>query len=386
MQSMFVHLLTFVIAAIVTGGCLYALAAIMAVRRFAEGHARASSSFPSITVVKPLHGAESNLYGNLASFCNQDYPGPVQILIGVGDSSDPAVPVARRLIDDHPDRDIELVVNAAMSGTNPKVANLIDMQRHIRHDVVVVSDSDIVVRRDYLARTIAALDAPEVGLVTCLYRGLPEPGVWAELASMAIDYHFFPNVLVGIALGLARPCFGSTIAMRRETLEKIGGFNAFRDQLADDNAIGEAVRGIGLKVAIPPWTVDHRCTEHSASELLRHELRWARTLRAVNPVGYVGLMATYPLPFALLLAPLNGSVILSAFAIIAALCCRLALQIQVDHTLDVTSKRGPLGPARDLIAFGVHIASFFVDEVTWRGQRFKVRADGTLVPKTETKT
>ena len=336
--------------------------------------------------MKPLHGAEPHLYDNLASFCNQVYPGSVQILFGVGDSSDPAVPVVKQLIDDHRDRDIELVVNAATSGANPKVANLIDMQRHVRHDVVVLSDSDIVVRSDYLARTIAALDAPQVGLATCLYRGLPESGVWAELASMAIDYHFFPNVIVGIALGLARPCFGSTIALRRETLAKIGGFDAFRDQLADDHAIGEAVRGIGLKVAIPSWIVDHRCTEQSASELLRHELRWARTLRAVNPVGYAGMMVTYPLPFALLLAPFCESVILSAFAIIAALCCRLALQIQVDHTLGVTSKRGSLGPARDLIAFGVYIASFFVDEVSWRGQRFKVRADGTLAQTTETKT
>jgi ceramide glucosyltransferase len=358
----------------------------MAVRRFERGHARSGSAFPSIALLKPLHGAEPNLYGNLASFCNQDYPGAVQILFGVGDSNDSAVSVVRRLIDDYPDRDIELVVNATTPGMNPKVASLIGLQRHVRHDVVIVSDSDIVVRPDYLGRTIAALDAPQVGLVTCLYRGLPERGVWAELASMAIDYHFVPNVLVGLALGLARPCFGSTIALRRETLEKVGGFHAFRDQLADDNAIGEAVRGIGQKVAIPPWTVDHRCAEQSASELLRHELRWARTLRAVNPVGFAGLMVTYPLPFALLLAPLNESVILSAFAIIAALCCRLALQVQVDHTLGVTSKRGPLGPARDLIAFGVYIASFFVNEVRWRDRRFKVRGDGTLVPRSETKT
>jgi ceramide glucosyltransferase len=386
MQSTFVHSLTVVIAIIVACGCLYALGAIMAVRRFARGHARSSSAFPSITLLKPLYGAESDLYDNLASFCNQDYPAPVQMLIGVGDSNDPAVPIVRRLIDDHPDRDIELVVNPGTTAANPKIANLIDLQRHIRHDVVVLSDSDIVVRPDYLARTIAALEAPQVGLATCLYRGLPERGVWAELASMAIDYHFLPNVLVGIALGLARPCFGSTIALRRETLDKIGGFHAFRDQLADDNAIGEAVRSIGLKVAIPSWTVDHRCTEQNASGLLRHELRWARTLRAVNPVGYTGLMVTYPLPFALLMAPLNESIVLSAFVIIVALCCRLALQMQVDHTLGVTSKRGPLGPARDLIAFGVYVASFFVNEVSWRGQRFKVRADGTLVPRTGTKT
>jgi ceramide glucosyltransferase len=254
------------------------------------------------------------------------------------------------------------------------------MQQRIRHGVVVIADSDIAVPRDYLTRTVTALARPNVGLVTYLYRGDVRGGLWARLAAMAIDYHFLPNVLVGLAMGLARPCFGATIAMKRETLAAIGGFDAFLAHLADDNAIGEAVRKAGLTVAIPPLVVRHTCAERDAGELLRHELRWARTLRAASPWGYAGLVMTHPLPFAILGALASAQPLAGAFMIVAAIACRLVLQIQVDRTLGLQSRSGWLGPFRDLLAFGVHFASFFVGVVSWRGHRYRVRPDGTLVP------
>ena len=366
-------------------GCVYALIAAVAMRRFTGEDASEATAFPSITILKPLHGAELGLHDKLASFCDQDYPGPVQILFGVQDANDPAVAVVDRLIAERPDTDLQLLVSTRPAGPNPKVATLIGLQGRIRHDVVVLSDSDVSVERNYLARTVATLAQPGVGLVTCLYRGTPVPSLWARLASMAIDYDFLPNVLVGLALGLARPCFGSTIAMRRETLEQIGGFDAFLGYLADDNAIGEAVRGIGMRVAIPRWIVEHACPERSFMELWSHELRWARTLRAVSPAGYAGMVITHPLPFALLGASLNGLGALGGGSIVAAIACRLVLQLQVDHTLHVSTSRWWLGPARDLLAFVVYVASFFVDVVSWRGQRYKVRADGTLVSVVEPK-
>ena len=366
-------------------GCVYALIAAAAMRRFTGEDASDATAFPSITILKPLHGAEPGLHDKLASFCDQDYPGPVQILFGVQDADDAAVAVVDRLIAERPGRDLQLLASTHPTGPNPKVATLIGLQGRIRHDVVVLSDSDVSVERNYLARTVATLAQPGVGLVTCLYRGTPVPSVWARLASMAIDYDFLPNVLVGLALGLARPCFGSTIAMRRETLERIGGFDAFLEYLADDNAIGEAVRGIGMRVAIPRWIVEHACPERSFMELWSHELRWARTLRAVSPAGYAGMVITHPLPFALLGASLNGLGALGGGSIVAAIACRLVLQLQVDHTLHVSTSRWWLGPARDLLAFVVYVASFFVDVVSWRGQRYKVRADGTLVSVVEPK-
>ena len=366
-------------------GCVYALIAAAAMRRFTGEDASEATAFPSITILKPLHGAELGLHDKLASFCDQDYPGPVQILFGVQDANDPAVAVVDRLIAERPGADLRLLVSTRPAGPNPKVATLIGLQGRIRHDIVVLSDSDVSVERNYLARTVATLAQPGVGLVTCLYRGTPVPSLWAWLASMAIDYDFLPNVLVGLALGLARPCFGSTIAMRRETLERIGGFDAFLEYLADDNAIGEAVRGIGMRVAIPRWIVEHACPERSFMELWSHELRWARTLRAVSPAGYAGMVITHPLPFALLGASLNGLGALGGGSIVAAIACRLVLQLQVDHTLHVSTSRWWLGPARDLLAFVVYVASFFVDVVSWRGQRYRVRADGTLVSVVEPK-
>jgi len=366
-------------------GCVYALIAAAAMRRFTGEDASEATAFPSITILKPLHGAELGLHDKLASFCDQDYPGPVQLLFGVPDATDPGVAVVDRLIAERPGADLQLLVSTRPAGPNPKVATLIGLQGRIRHDIVVLSDSDVSVERNYLARTVATLAQPGVGLVTCLYRGTPVPSLWARLASMAIDYDFLPNVLVGLALGLARPCFGSTIAMRRETLERIGGFDAFLGYLADDNAIGEAVRGIGMRVAIPRWIVEHACPERSFMELWSHELRWARTLRAVSPAGYAGMVITHPLPFALLGASLNGLGALGGGSIVAAIACRLVLQLQVDHTLHVSTSRWWLGPARDLLAFVVYVASFFVDVVSWRGQRYKVRADGTLVSVVEPK-
>ena len=163
------------------------------------------------------------------------------------------------------------------------------------------------------------------------------------------------------------------------------GFDAFLDQLADDNAIGEAVRARAMRVAIPPFVIVHACPEQSAAELFRHELRWARTLRAVSPSGYAGLAITHPLPFAILGAWTSGSGALGASVIAAAIGCRLVLQRQVDHTLHVSRSRWWLGPLRDLLAFAVYVASYFVDVVSWRGHRYRVRPDGTLIPIGEPK-
>ena len=365
-------------------GCVYALASVATVRGFSGDDGQPPTTFPGVTILKPLSGAEPGLYENLASFCNQDYRGPVQILFGVQDGADAAVGVVERLIAERPGSDLELVVHAAR-GPNPKIANIAALERSIRHEIVILTDADIAVGRGYLNETIAALGLPNVGAVTYLYRGVAREGIWARLASMGIDYHFLPGVIVGLKLGLARPCFGSTVALRRDTLAAIGGFARFADHLADDNAIGEAVRACGKKVAIPSIMLGHSCSERSAAELVRHELRWGRTVRAVNAAGFKGSLVTHPLPFALLGAALTDLGALGTAMLAAAIVCRLVLQLQVDHTLKVHSDRWWLGPLRDLLAFCVTIASLFVDVVSWRGQRFRVRSDGTLIALGEQK-
>src|SRR5262249_1533728 len=179
-------------------------------------------------------------------------------------------------------------IHATLLGSNRKVCTLANMAARIRHDVVVVSDSDIRVDPGYLSRVVAALQASGVGAVTCLYYGVPATGLWSRLSALAINAHFLPSVVFGLALRLARPCFGSPIALTRATLAQLGGFAAFADRLDDDYAIGDAVRRRGRGVAIPSFAVAHQCTQTSARELWRHELRWARTIRSIDAIGYAG--------------------------------------------------------------------------------------------------
>ncbi len=362
-------------------GCLYALFAAWAARSFRGDEIPGGDSYPAVSILKPLHGAEPNLYANLARFCVQDYPAPVQIVFGVNDAADPAIAVVRKLIAAFPDRDLKLVIAARRHGANRKVSNLINMLAEARHDVLVLSDSDIVVDKDYLKSVTASLGRRGVGLVTCLYRGTGATGIWAQLAAAAIDYHFLPSVLVGLKLGLAEPCFGSTIAIHKKTLAMIGGFEAVAEQLADDYALGALVRRAGLSVAFSATVVAHDCTQKSARDLFRQELRWARTIRAVDPFGFAGLVITHAVPLALLgmlLGLAFGGLTPAAAIVVAALACRLVLQVELDRIFALRDDVYWMGPLRDLLSFTVFVASFLGRGVEWRGHRYGVQADSTL--------
>ena len=334
---------------------------------------------PGVSLLKPLYGDEPHLDRNLRSFCLQDYGGPVAVLFGVADPADPALAAVERLRAEFPDRDLRLVVDERRHGTNGKVSNLHNMMERARHPVVVLADSDMLVAPDYLARVVAALEAPGVGAVTCLYRGLAVPGVWSRLAVQWIDHHFLPSVMVGLALGLAKPCFGSTIAIQRDTLERIGGFLAFKDRLADDYAVGEAVRALGLAVAVPRGLVlGHTCAVTGFRALLRQELRWSRTIRGLDPAGFLGSLVTHPIPLATLAAALSGFGAPAMGMLGLAVASRLLLQIIVGRALGTGPKSLILGPVRDYAAFLVFVLSFWPGSIDWRGHRFALQTDGSM--------
>ena len=359
-------------------GSAYVLVATTLVLRLRERNIGANVRCPGVTILKPVHAADPALRDNLSTFFEQRYAGGVQILIGVADETDTAVPIIRALIAEWPDVDATLIVAHGLVGANRKVSTLVSLEPHIRHDVVVLSDSDIAVPADYLTRVVAALTQPRVGLVTCLYGGRPQGGLWARLASMAIDYHFLPGVIVGVRFHLTRPCFGSTMALSRATLDAIGGFAAFRDHLADDYAIGRAVRNIGLEVAIPRMVVAHTCLEASWRELIQHELRWARTIRSTEPVGYAASVMAHPVALGLLAVAMLPTGPVTLGVVVLAVLGRVVLALAVDHALRVPQTRWWLAPVRDVLSFLVFVASFFVRSVTWRGRRYSVRSDGTL--------
>jgi ceramide glucosyltransferase len=358
-------------------GCLYLFYATVAAGFPKGGMARGAAAAPAVTILKPLNGAEPGLFENLASFCIQDYPAPVQMIFGVQDPGDAAVAAVERLKVLFPSHDLQLVVDATAHGANLKVANLINMARHVRHDCVILADSDIGVGPRYLAEVTAALVGADVGGVTCLYHGVAAAGLWSKLSALAIDAHFLPNVLVGLRTGLARPCFGSTIALTRERLAETGGFEAFANRLADDYAIGEALRVRGLRVETPDMLVAHSCSESSFYELWRHELRWARTIRSVDPAGYAGSLVTHPLAWALL-ALATGAPALGAIAAALAIACRMVLLSAVTRNFGLAAPPYWLAPPRDLLSFAVFVWSFCGRDLAWRGRNYHIGTDGAL--------
>ena len=361
-------------------GIVYTVLAGALVGRFFARTTSEPTSYPAVTIVKPLHGHEWTLLSNLSSFCQQDYPGPLQFLFGVHDSEDAALRTVEQLRVLHPEAHITVVADARLYGPNRKMSNILNMLPEAQHDVLVFADSDVSVSPSYLRNVVGELQKPGVGLVTCVYRGQPDPGFWPRLSAKATNYQFLPGVVTGLALGMARPCFGQTIAMRRETLERIGGFAQFVHHLAEDHAIGEAVRMIGEKVVIPPFTVSHACVETSATKLIAHELRWSRTIRIIDPIGHLGSALTHPLAFASLAVALSGGAAWAWPLAAAALLARLALKVQSDHALQQARRDLWLLPFWDIVSFWIFVASFFSTRVIWRGFSFKVDGDGLLSP------
>jgi ceramide glucosyltransferase len=375
--------------ALATIGCIYTLlaaacfGAARSTRRRGSYARGASHGGPAdraesrVSILKPLCGAEPGLEENLASFVQQDYPGTFELLFGLQEPGDPAARVVGELMRTQSGPPRRLIVDATMCGPNRKVCNLANLAEKATGEIIIAADSDIKVPPGYLACIVGALEPPEVGLVTCLYRGLPAGGLWSRLSAAAIDHHFLPGVMLALRLGLATPCFGSTIALKRDVLLRIGGFKAFARYLADDYAMGAAVRRLGYAVAVPEMIVDHSCSEASFSELIAHELRWARTIRGVSPWGFAGSAITHPLPFALLgvlCAP--GGIAVGVLA--ASLACRFALQMRADGVLGRSVLRAWWGPLRDLLSFAVYVASFWPGDVQWRGHRRRMGRDGTL--------
>jgi ceramide glucosyltransferase len=334
---------------------------------------------PDLTILKPLHGDEAGLYENLASFCEQDYSGAIQIVFGVENPNDPAIAVVERLRAAYPGKALELVVEPRAVGSNPKVANLINISGRIAHDVIVLADSDIRVRRDYLARLVGALERQGGGAVSCPYCGISTGSLWSQLAQLTIDSHFLPGVVVGTRLKLSRPCLGSTIALRRSSLAAIGGFEPLADCLADDYVLGELLRERGEPVSVLSFAVGHVCAESSLVELWRHELRWALTIRTVDPLGYLGWTVSHAFPLALIAWLLGGGGPAMGLAV-AALVCRAVLIFATERGYGLPPHPYWLIPVRDLLSFAVFVAGFVARDVSWRGHHYELMSEGILKP------
>ena len=362
-------------------GIAYLVLAAVGVARFAAPPRPRPATSPAVTVLKPICGHDAELYENLVSFCTQDYGGPVQIVIGAHRESDPAVAIARAVIAALPDADIALVVDGALPGTNFKVCNLFNMMAAAKHDVLVLADSDMRAEPHYLGTIVASLQAPGVGLVTCLYKGTPYRGLAAALGCGFINYGFLPSVLVSRLLNVDAGCFGATIALTRETLARIGGFAGLLNHLADDYMMGEKVRSLGLKVAIAPYLVECIVDEPDFPTLIRHELRWQRTIRLLAPAGQAASVITNPVAISLLALPFAFFAVHAWLLVVASLAARAALIYICSRSFRVVPMSLLLIPVRDVLSFGLLVASFLGHKVTWRDRRFQIGESGEMTLK-----
>ena len=335
-----------------------------------------------VTILKPLCGAEPGLYENLRSFCRQNHP-QYQIVFGVRELADPALAVVNRLIEEYPLLPIDVVVNPQQHGSNCKVSNLINMTVRAHYDVLAISDSDTFVGCDYLATVTAPLLDHQVGLVTCLYVGVPIRGIWSRLSSMYINEWYAPSVLLAWLFGYRGYVSGQTLCLRQDTLKAIGGLQATANHLAENYRLGELIRGLGQRIVLSRYTLNVQHFEPDFDSLTRHELRWMRAIRVVRPLSFPFLFIAFSFPLALsgialaAAEPLYWNTEWALFQ--TTVMARLALHFMnrlLGNKLPV--REFWLLPARDLLTCWAWGRSFFTTRVTWLGRHFDVAADGVM--------
>jgi len=341
-----------------------------------EGGAHSSPTPPPVSILKPLKGTDPDIYESCRSHCLQDYP-EYEIIFGVSDADDPAVASVKPLQQEFPQSAIRFVVCPQKLGSNVKVSNLEQMSEAARYDVCIVNDSDIRVERDYLRRVTTPLLNEEVGLVTCLYRGVAGSTLGSRLESLGISTDFCAGVLVarylegGLGFGL-----GSTLVFRRQDLNRIGGFKSIADFLADDYELGHRIAGLGLKVVLSDVVVETHLPAYDLRGFLHHQMRWARGVRDARFGGYVGLVATFGLMWALLnlifahAAPWSWAMLAGVLLLRVAVAVVVGKMVLKDRCV---LRRLWLLPLRDLVALAVWFASFVGHTVTWRGDRFQLK-------------
>lgn len=353
------------------GLCLYSAAAVL---RGSEA-AQSPRNTPPVSILKPLKGTDPEMYESFRSHCLQDYP-EYEIVFGVSDSEDPAIELVRRLKLEFPQSVIRLVVCDKNLGSNTKVSNLVQMLREARYQYLIVNDSDIRVERDYLQRVVPPLTDPKVGVVTCLYRGVASATLGSRLESLGISTDFCGGVLAARLLEGIRFGLGSTLAFRRGDLQAIGGFEALLDFLADDYEIGNRIVSLGLEGRLSSVVVETFLPPYSARAFVAHQLRWARTVRDARRWGYLGLVWTFGLPWAVItLLAANGAG--WAWGLLGGtVIMRLAMAVVVGRLLLEDRHVVPylwLIPLRDALAVMVWIASFAGHTVAWRGDSFTLK-------------
>jgi ceramide glucosyltransferase len=365
-------------------GMGYLVAAILAARVFLGRRRAILPQFsPGVSILKSLKGLDPGMLDAFRSHCRQTYAGEFELLFGVASLEDPAVAAVYALQAEFPDRNIRLIECPLRLGSNGKISTLMQVAPHARHDFLLINDSDITVSPRYLERVMAHFAAAAqagarpTGMVTALYRGRAHGTVPSQLEALGIATDFQPSVLLARWMeGGLRYGLGSTLAMSREALDRIGGLASVVDHLADDYELGARIYGAGFAVALSGETVETSVPAYAWKEFFDHQLRWYRTVRDARPGGYAGLVFTYGLAWALLNLLASGLSPASLWLLGLSFFLRLTLAMTVGAAVLGDHQVLPglwLLPVRDLVALGLWTAGFAGNTIVWRGERFLVR-------------
>lgn len=355
----------------------YWLVAFWMTRSFFTRRSESISIFlPPVSILKPVCGLDYQSYENFASYCQQDYP-EFELLFGVSDDNDPAIPIIERLQRDFPACPIRLIV-APISGENHKVSTLQQLAEQARYEVLVINDSDTQVSPDYLSRVVAPLADASVGLVTCTYRGIYPQTLAAQFQALHMGVLFLPSVIVARKVIAMRFALGATVALRKSHLAQIGGFAALAGYLADDHELGARIAALGLGVQLSDYVVPIALGETSFAELWDREVRWARCSRISRPLEYPGLLICFSTALAIVYGIYSGNLIVP-LGVTLTLRWGSALWITY-FTRDLESRRSLLWlPLRDLLSALIWCVGGLGKRVVWRDQTYLVQSDGRMV-------
>jgi ceramide glucosyltransferase len=354
------------------------------VARRKQGEKRAF--LPPVSLFKPLHGAEPDMEAHLATFFEQDYP-EYEILFGARVASDAGLQAARRVAARYPDIPVKFVLTGEPWQINAKVCTLELMEKAAAHDIFIISDSDVRVAPNYIRDVVAPFADGKVGAVTCLYRGVAERGLWAELEAAGMSVEMTAGVLVADLIEGMQFTLGPTMAARRSCVREMGGFEALGAYCADDFVLGNAIAANGHTVVLSTHVIDHLVLNSDFVNSQKHQIRWMKSTRFSRPKGHFGTALTFSVPFGLLACfaaallhhPAIGLGLLAYSAVSRAM---LALVVGAAVVEDRQLFRAALlFPLRDLLGFLYWAASYGSPEIVWRNQIYRLTTGGLMLPR-----
>ena len=361
---------------------------IAGVRRFVARRTRAKDDafLPAVSLFKPLHGTEPDLEAHLATFFEQDYP-EYEILFGARVASDAGLEAARRVAARYPNVPVTFVLTGEPWHINAKVCTLQLMEKAAAHDIFIISDSDVRVAPSYIREVVASFADEGVGAVTCLYRGVAERGLWAELEAVSMSVEMTSGVLAAELMEGMQFTLGPTMAARRDCVREIGGFEVLGPYCADDFVLGNAIAAKGHTVVLSTHVIDHLVLNSDFVDSQKHQIRWMKSTRFSRPKGHFGTSLTFSVPFGVLACvaavmmhhPAIGFALL-AYSVIsrAALALIVGAAVVEDRNLFRTAL---LYPVRDLLGFFYWAASYGSREIVWRNQIYRLAAGGLMLPR-----